>query len=819
MMHRIGIAGLLVAVLLALLCTAQQTVSLPAAQTVYVDPSNGNDATGTGSLSAPWRSIRRALQAVVTGDTINALAGTYSTATGETFPINFPPGVKLVGAGRDNTFISGQSDQAVIYINGGSVDIMNETVISGVTLRNGSVGLILRGVNGQIVSPAILDVRISQNRDGLQLNMGTEYADQGATIAPIISNTEVISNNATGIALNVYTFGNPSSAKPSIVNSVIRGNGSHGISLNAISPANTYAVAAPHVINSQISHNGGHGISAVAGGYGSVAPHIERSWLNENTGFGFYWGGYVGTLDAVITNTVITRNGGGGIFFDVSSTIRIVHSVVADNQQYGIYWKANSWIFSQPQIVNSIIWNRGADDLYATGRDWTIAEVQYSNVEDGDFNGQSGNFSADPLLADDYHIGACSPAMNAGTGANTAPTDLDGESRPLGSAPDVGADEYEAPCALQVHKAVSSANVRLGELVTYTIRLINTMPITALNVMMTDVLPSAISYQLGSLQASHGIAQYENGAVTWQDVITPNETATIRLTGKVNLADTSIFNHVIADAGAYGRYASPTVATTVDPTRCYLPLVYRNYCGGPFTDNFSNPASGWPIAETTYWSYGYTGGEYRFYAKRSAFGAVSRGDQTGRFIVEVDARQVSAVNGSLGIVFQVNDDWSHLFTFEIYPETQQWALFEFIGNQWHLRAYGASSAIQPGQSTNRLRVAWAQQTVVTDDYGLYVNGQQVFYLSYITAPTPVRRVGLTATSDGAGFDVRFDNYKFVAEGCPEFAANHLTSTVVTPNGKPSPDQLSALWQGRLQAKNSLISPTNQGKLPLSDWER
>lgn len=83
----------------------------------------------------------------------------------------------------------------------------------------------------------------------------------------------------------------------------------------------------------------------------------------------------------------------------------------------------------------------------------------------------------------------------------------------------------------------------------------------------------------------------------------------------------------------------------------FLPICFHDYCTGPTVDDFSNPASGWPIAETSYWSYGYLNGEYRLYAKQGrAFGAVSRGDRsTGRFIMEVDARKASTANGSLGI--------------------------------------------------------------------------------------------------------------------------------------------------------------------------
>jgi hypothetical protein len=107
------------------------------------------------------------LQSTVAGDTINALAGTYSTATGETFPINWPPGVKLMGAGRDLAIIQGQSDQPVLYIGSDSTDFYSDTVISGVTVRGGSSGVQLYSTQSHVNSPTILNIRAIANSTGI----------------------------------------------------------------------------------------------------------------------------------------------------------------------------------------------------------------------------------------------------------------------------------------------------------------------------------------------------------------------------------------------------------------------------------------------------------------------------------------------------------------------------------------------------------------------------------------------------------------------------------------------------------------------------
>jgi uncharacterized repeat protein (TIGR01451 family) len=823
MLRRLGGLWLLSTALFTLLWISPPVSSVPGVvNTLYVDPVNGNDVSGTGSAATPWRSIKRALQTAASGDTINALPGTYSTATGEVFPINWLPGVKLVGAGRDVSIIQGQSNQPVIYIGSASTDFYSDTVISGVTVRGGSEGIYLYSSQNHVNATTLLNLRAISNTDGIRIRT-SEIGENGAAVTPLISNVEALSNTNDGFYFSGYGYYSPASVRPQVVNCAARGNGAHGLYIDSAAVSSNGTTVAPHVVQSDFSYNQGSGIYATASYQGWASPQIERSTLIGNGAYGFAWVQGFNFPNAVpnITNTLIARNQAGGLYLgNINSyyglgTIGLINDTIVDNQHYGIYWVPDGHPLS-PHVVNTMLWNPEADDLFSTSTAWTTAQVEYSDIEDGDFNGQAGNFSADPLLDETYHLIACSPAIDAGTLNGVPSVDFDGESRPQGTAPDVGYDESNTPCVLRSAKTVSASQARYGDVLTYTLQITNVTPITTMNVILTDVLPAAVSYVPASLTASQGMPDYQSGIVTWTGDLVPSDTVTISLAARVAHGKTTVKNYFQGTVAGYGLFKSQTVTTTVDPILCYLPLIYRNYCSGPVIDDFSNPASGWPIAETAYWSYGYTGGEYRFYAKQSAFGAVSRGDKTGRFIVEVDARQVSAVSGSFGIVFQLNDDWSDLYTFEIFPATQQWAIFRRLGGQWSLLTYGTSSAIQPGYNTNRLRIAWLQQTVSFDDYGFYINGQPVFSSSFIYAPTPVRRVGLTATSDGAGFDVRFDHYKFVPEGCPEFPATHLSRPAALRRKPLAADNLPAVWQDRLRAKNSAIPHLNSGKSLFSE---
>lgn len=64
--------------------------------TVYVDPSTGIDIIGGGSSIRPLKTISYALS-LKSVRTVALLDGTYSTATGEVFPLVVPDGVQVAG--------------------------------------------------------------------------------------------------------------------------------------------------------------------------------------------------------------------------------------------------------------------------------------------------------------------------------------------------------------------------------------------------------------------------------------------------------------------------------------------------------------------------------------------------------------------------------------------------------------------------------------------------------------------------------------------------------------------------------------------------
>ena len=231
---------------------------------LFVNPGTGNDSTGDGSSTAPLKTITQALR-VAQPDTVIQLApGTYSTETGEFFPLHLKPGVTILGdrptKGKDiiirggGYYLSPTFARQNITILGA-----NQAAIAGVTLTNPHP----RGYGLWIESSSVMvtdNTLTGSTHDGISVTgnsggaiAGNYFVQNGANGITIygISGPEVRDNHFenTGFGINIAE-----SAAPVLIGNRITGN-KDGILVQAH--------ALPVLRNNTIVGNSRYGLVAI----------------------------------------------------------------------------------------------------------------------------------------------------------------------------------------------------------------------------------------------------------------------------------------------------------------------------------------------------------------------------------------------------------------------------------------------------------------------------------------------------------------------------------------------------------------------------
>ncbi len=206
--------------------------------------------------------------------------------------------------------------------------------------------------------------------------------------------------------------------------------------------------------------------------------------------------------------------------------------------------------------------------------------------------------------------------------------------------------------------------------------------------------------------------------------------------------------------------ATATRTAALLPASVYLPFIAKKAQPNVlYFDDFSNPASGWQVADIPEAAWGYAGGEYfiRLKKKSLAAGATS-GFRATDFALEVDGRMASV--GEYGLIFGLTDT-GNFYEFGIGNDGYYglWKFLKATGEWPTLIGYTPSPAINQGTGTNRLRVERQGSQI-----RLYVNGQSLASVSD-SSFTGNLGVGLLGGSyDEAPIEARFDNFRVLGLG-------------------------------------------------------
>jgi hypothetical protein len=169
---------------------------------------------------------------------------------------------------------------------------------------------------------------------------------------------------------------------------------------------------------------------------GWVHSYINCSWILDK--------------DVTFPNVILNPGDGG------NGTLIFEHStfVITDGDDTGASLYSGGNAFDVNLVVNnSILWLQGSTVGIVQGTLNAGTVTAGTNLRFGYDGAGTGDvltgtiIDADPLLDTDFiHLTVGSPAIDAGVDIG-ATSDIDGDSRPLGAAPDLGADEFQVPAS------------------------------------------------------------------------------------------------------------------------------------------------------------------------------------------------------------------------------------------------------------------------------------------------------------------------------------------------------------------------------------
>ena len=444
--------------------------------TWWVDIATGDNAN-PGTEAEPFRTITAGLSHALAGDTVMVRPGEYGVGPGQTFPIAFPVGVRLMSTdGADETKISGPGTGEVIRFTNATTG----TTILGFTITDTSAsGLqgvrITRSAVGSVVGWPRIEECVIESCGNISSTGGGMYVEgvAGGLAQPRIANTEFRDNVADeGGGVYVGTYTRPMLSECLFENNTAyRGGGlctriedeltlhfcdftgnsaDVGGAVSAVTGGGGLYLYGGRIAGNDASIHGG-GIELVA--YNAIIDSVAFTENTSNDGAGLYTDFGNPTLQNCLIADNAANNGAGAAFA-AHGTLSIYNCTVAYNT--GVEW-AGIYAYTggggSAEVHNSIFWGHGNSDIYGA------SAVQYTDTQDTNLadNANAGIVNvmhSDPLFVDppsDYRLAPDSPCIDAADPGLVIVEDFYGHIRPADgdgdgtAAPDMGYHEYFIP--------------------------------------------------------------------------------------------------------------------------------------------------------------------------------------------------------------------------------------------------------------------------------------------------------------------------------------------------------------------------------------
>nr|HID14769.1 hypothetical protein [Anaerolineae bacterium] len=539
--------------------------------------TTGTDADNSCRMEwKPCATVQYAVDQALAGDTVKVAEGAYTGAGSNvvliTESLTLQGGYTTTNWNASDpvaypTYLDGQSVRRVVYITGPVT-----VTVAGFHIVNGDTPLSAEKYGGGLY---IYTSTVHLARSWVYNNQALYSGDRGGGIyqeygSLTITATQVYSNISNSTGGGIYyrdgTF--------ALVNSQVYSNtaGSSGGGLYL-----TYADVT--LTGNRVYTNTAQGGTANGGGvdlYRCYDQLLERNLFLDNQagdrGGGIYEYA-LSTSMLTMTNNIIAANradtGGDGLYLAGASSAQghLRHNTVADNAEEGLRVGNFTVVMTNTVLVSHTVGITTSAAGASVTADHTLwyATAIYTDASGGGTILTTDDLSGDPKFVDlailDYHIRGDSAALDAGVWAGVS-EDIDGDARPAGQAPDIGADQYP----LRVARWVGPASAPPCGVVTHTLRLTNLSTAPLAGVWLSDTLDANATFA-GFVTASAGSAAYvaAGHTISWTGPVDTLAPTFITYTAQITpyLTDGTLLTHTATVSDGISVFDAASITVTV----------------------------------------------------------------------------------------------------------------------------------------------------------------------------------------------------------------------------------------------------------------
>lgn len=394
--------------------------------TFYV--STVGDDSNSGTKDSPWKTIQHALETLSPGEKAIIRSGIYneklymdrSGSEGKMIQIMGESATETVlegnGLSRDLIFIEGADYIEISNLlirnaerAGIRLSYSNHIELSDLTIKDcGKWGVFTDFSNYTTVENC--DISGSEDEHGIYLS---NSSDNGT-----IRGNRVYNNVASGIQINADPSmgGDGISSNCLIENNIVYGNGKWGGAA-----INLASVRDSTIQNNIIYNNYAGGIAGWDDGQG-------YEWGSKNL--------------LIIHNTIIFESGEGRWAISLkngSSNAKVFNNILCGGRRGGFEFNTGS--LSGIEINNNIYYRFGSNYMVSDEDDidYTLSQWQGRGYDKNSFFAEPSTIFVD-FSGLNFHLKSTSAALDKGVDKNLK-YDFEGDSRPQGGGPDIGADE------------------------------------------------------------------------------------------------------------------------------------------------------------------------------------------------------------------------------------------------------------------------------------------------------------------------------------------------------------------------------------------